>query len=118
MHLLVGMVSNTVVFGPGSSHNSDSGGALTIHHVVIEGGDPGHDADASDNDKKIDQSQKLPGNSPAWEQAPKLASRAPERQQPPDYDAGNAEMVPEKHVNGADPLALPAPDIAERSGRI
>src|SRR5258708_35093308 len=33
VHTLVGMVSNTVVFGPGFSHDPDAGGALTIHHI-------------------------------------------------------------------------------------
>ena len=117
VHFLVGMVSNSVVFGPGFSHDPDSGGALTIHNVVMEGGDPGHDADSADNDAASDRSQKLPGKSPAWEQAPKLAARPAARQQAAEYDAGSAEMVPEKHADGALPLALPAPDVAERTVR-
>src|SRR5260370_20661401 len=62
VHLLLGMVSNSVVFGPGFSQDPDSGGALTIHHVVMQGGDPGHEADSADNDAAFDRSQKLPVN--------------------------------------------------------
>src|SRR5436190_1487598 len=109
VHLLVGMVSNSVVFGPGLSRDSEPGGALTIAHVIVDGGDPGRDGDASDNDRRFDQSQNLPGSSPAWEQAPKLAARPVERQQSPGPETGTAEMVPEKHADGAQPLAMTAP---------
>ena len=115
VHLLVGMVSNSVVFGPGLSRDSEPGGALTIAHVIVDGGDPGRDGDASDNDRRFDQSQNLPGSSPAWEQAPKLAARPVERQQSPGPETGTAEMVPEKHADGAQPLAMTAPDVAERT---
>src|SRR5260370_4183206 len=75
VHLLVGMVSNSVVFGPGSARESDSGGDFRIQHVVVKAEDPDRDAGYSDNDPASGQSQDLPGNSPAWEHAPKLPSR-------------------------------------------
>src|SRR5579863_4392923 len=89
VHFLVGMVSNSVVFGPGTSHDPDSGGALTIRDVVVEGGDPGRDGDSTGNDKQTVLSSHLPGSSPAWEQAPKLAARSIERQQSPEPGAAS-----------------------------
>ena len=117
VHLLVGMVSNSVVFGPGSSHDPDSGGALTIQQVAVEGADHGNDGDSTESDRAFDQSRTLPGNSPVWQQAPKLAARPAARLQTPEYDPAGTDLAAEKQVNGPQTLALPAPDVAERTGR-
>src|SRR5260221_6142444 len=116
VHMLVGMLSTTVMFGPGSSGSDEPEDVIAIRRVVVN--PPPEESTAPAGEEHAAASERrLPGKSPAWEQSPKFDSRQAARldreaQEPPR----DVEFPPDRKA-AADSLSIPAPDLADRPER-
>ena len=115
VHLLVGMISNTVVFGPGAAccrkkSRASPFPARRLRRAEFSGRSPppAHDADP------FEKRSRLPGNSPAWEQASQPEARSIDRQTTRTLESPASEIVSDPREMKAESLSISAPNLADR----
>ncbi len=114
VHVLGGMLSTEFMFGPGLAQEAESDEGISIRNVLVEGPASDGDSPFGNESRAAAAGGALPGTSPAWERTPDFASQPPARIDRPSPDDAAVVPVPQKHNEGAEALALPAPDLAER----
>ncbi len=107
VHMLFGMLSTTVMFGPGISSEGEPN-AYAIRRVVVENPASGGDGTA-ENGKGSHT-----GKPRAWEEVPKFSAEPSGRLQQPAREAQEAAMDPQQCSVANEPLAFPAGDLADR----
>ncbi len=112
VHMLFGMLSTTVMFGPGMSSEGEPN-AYAIRRVIVEnpsssGGTPGDDARAEN------EGGSRTGKPRAWEEVPKFSTEPSGRLEQPEREAHAAAMDPQQRTVANEPLAFPAGDLADR----
>src|SRR5262245_24701964 len=128
LHLLCGMLSTRVVFGPagasqgllslilpGSSREDSTKDVSEedprIDEVAIEGPDsPGDDLAGSENAA----GGKLPGASPPWERTPSFSSQVPARMENQPREPAEAAIAQPQRTGGGEALSFPSGDQTDR----
>ncbi len=114
VHLLAGMISNTVVFGPGGGVVPEEKPGVPIRRVVFEGPNSPGDAAAGHDEDPFEKRSRLPGNSPAWEQASQPEARSIGRQPTRTLESPASEIVSDPREMKAESLSISAPNLADR----
>src|SRR5262249_5755923 len=115
VHVLVGMLSTTVIFGPGMSSSGEPEMLVAIRRVVAaEVSSPG-EGPPTDENIPGDNGGRIPGKPPAWERAAAVDVQEPIRLEMRPQGHADAEITPEKRAAG--PLPLAVPEVATRSNR-
>jgi hypothetical protein len=126
LHLIFGMLSTRVVFGPagasqgllslilpGSSPQAPEGPEEDprFDEVAIEGPEsPGDDIPGTENAA----GGKAPGNSPPWERTPSFDSQMPSRLENQARGPAAAAIAPQQRAGGGEALSFPSGDQTDR----
>ena len=105
MHLLLAMVSNTVVFEPTQAGSNEIIG-VPIRRVIIEGSNRSGDVDSPIEDP-FERPVSLPSRSPAWEKSPSLESPSLTRTPKRVLTAAEADMPAERRETAVQEVEIP-----------
>ncbi len=117
VHVLVGMLSTTVIFGPGTSASGEPEALVAIRRIVS--GDlpsPG-EGPPSNEDLPGDNRGRLPGKAPAWERPAAVDPQAQTRLEMRPQGSADAEITPDQRPAGDANLPLAVPDVAASGDR-
>lgn len=113
VHMLFGMLSTTVIFGPGMSSEGDAY-AKAIRVVVAENTASGREGTAGEDANVENDGGSRTGRQRAWEQVPKFTTEPSGRLQQPSREAAGGAMEPQERSVASEPLAFPANDLVDR----